>query len=141
MLRLIVGRVGRDHVPQQACRRAGTGGLAVGACPPRPSRAWGSTVARGEIVGLAGIAGNGQREFLRALAGLEAASGDGEPGRGALSLGNPVAAQRGGIAYMPADRHGEGLLMALSVRENATLSSLPRYASNGWSAAEPRWQR
>ncbi len=42
-----------------------------------------------------------------------------------------MAAQRGGIAYMPADRHGEGLLMALSVRENAALSSLPRYAANG----------
>jgi ribose transport system ATP-binding protein len=32
---------------------------------------------------------------------------------------------------MPADRHNEGLFMALSVRENATLSSLTRYASNG----------
>ena len=88
-------------------------------------------MAPGEIVGLAGIAGNGQSEFLRALAGLEPASGAGQPRRAALSLGNPVSAQRGGIAYMPADRHGEGLLMALSVRENATLSSLGRYASNG----------
>ncbi|MEO8668257.1 MAG: ATP-binding cassette domain-containing protein [Bauldia sp.] len=75
-------------------------------------------VRPGEIVGIAGVEGNGQRDFLRALAGLEAASGavtvDGKPVR----LSDPVAAQAGGIIYLPGDRHAEGLFLSLSIREN-----------------------
>jgi ribose transport system ATP-binding protein len=89
------------------------------------------TVQPSEIVGLAGIAGNGQSEFLRALAGLESASGEARLGDRELKLGRPAAARRAGIAYLPADRHNEGLLMSLTVRENASLSALPRYATRG----------
>ncbi|HLI58690.1 MAG TPA: ATP-binding cassette domain-containing protein [Solirubrobacteraceae bacterium] len=131
MLRLIVGReVSATFPEKRGARKAGEGlrvsGLSNGAFSEVDL-----VVRPGEIVGVAGIAGNGQSEFLRALAGLEPAKGevtlDGRP----LRLGNPVAAQRGGVAYMPADRHGEGLLMGLSVRENATLASLPRYVRGG----------
>ena len=131
MLRLIVGRSVETTFPGKHDGAVSDGGLAVENLSNHAFKGVGLAVAPGEIVGLAGIAGNGQSEFLRALAGLEPASGEVSLGGRTLSLGNPVAAQRGGIAYMPADRHGEGLLMALSVRENATLSSLPRYASRG----------
>ena len=131
MLRLIVGRAVETTFPGKHDGDVAPGGLAVQNLSNHAFRGVGLEVGPGEIVGLAGIAGNGQSEFLRALAGLEPASGDVSLGGRRLSLGNPVSAQRGGIAYMPADRHGEGLLMALSVRENATLSSLPRYATNG----------
>ena len=85
-------------------------------------------VARhGEIVGLAGIVGNGQSEFLRALAGLRPATGrielDGE------RLGGRALV--GATAYMPADRHAEGLLPAMSVRENAAVGALPSFARGG----------
>ena len=89
------------------------------------------TVRPGEIVGIAGIAGNGQSEFLEALAGLVPAAGEIQLGTTTLSLGNPVAARSAGVAYLPADRHGEGLLMTLSVRENAALSALRQFAR--WS--------
>jgi ribose transport system ATP-binding protein len=131
MLRLIVGRAVETTFPDKHGDAVSSGGLTVQNLSNHAFKGVGLEVAPGEIVGLAGIAGNGQSEFLRALAGLEQASGEVSLGGRKLRLGDPVAAQRGGIAYMPADRHGEGLLMALSVRENATLSSLPRYATNG----------
>jgi len=84
-----------------------------------------------EIVGLAGIAGNGQSEFLRALAGLEPATGDVRLGDVELKFGRPNAAREAGVAYLPADRHNEGLLMSLSVRENAALAALPQFSRLG----------
>jgi ribose transport system ATP-binding protein len=89
------------------------------------------SVHPGEIVGLAGIVGNGQSEVLRALAGIESATGDVTLAGARLSLGNPKAARAAGVAYLPADRHSEGLLMSLSVRENAALSALRRFARSG----------
>jgi ribose transport system ATP-binding protein len=84
-----------------------------------------SLVARhGEIVGIAGAVGNGQGSLLRALAGLS-------PFTGTVSVG-PVpygsAELRARSAYLPADRHREGLMMTLSVRENSAVSSLRRFA-------------
>jgi ribose transport system ATP-binding protein len=88
-------------------------------------------VPGGEIVGLAGIDGNGQSEFLRALAGLESATGSVELAGRPLRLGRPDAARAARVAYLPADRHNEGLLMSLTVRENASLAALPRFARHG----------
>jgi ribose transport system ATP-binding protein len=89
------------------------------------------SVNPGEIVGLAGIEGNGQSEFLRALAGLERASGKAELGVRRLTLGNPDEARKAGVTYLSANRHSEGLLMRMSVRENAALSALPHFARHG----------
>jgi ribose transport system ATP-binding protein len=89
------------------------------------------TVRRGEIVGLAGIAGNGQSDVLRALAGLVPASGSVALNGSPLPLDAPDRSWQQGVAYLPADRHGEGLLMTLSVRENVALSALPQLARFG----------
>ncbi|MFM8350382.1 MAG: ATP-binding cassette domain-containing protein, partial [Actinomycetales bacterium] len=74
-------------------------------------------VRRGEILGVAGVVGNGQSSFMAALAGLSKATGS------ILINGNPVSDSdlRQRAAYMPADRHQEGLMMSLSVRENAAV--------------------
>jgi ribose transport system ATP-binding protein len=88
-------------------------------------------IAPGEIVGLAGIAGNGQTEVLRALAGLERASGVVRLHGETLKLGSERRSRAAGISYLPSDRHNEGLMLNLSVRENASLSSLGRYARGG----------
>jgi ribose transport system ATP-binding protein len=79
--------------------------------------------ARGEIVGISGIVGNGQSELLRALAHLE-------PFTGSIRTNNvddEGKERRRYAAYMPADRHREGLMMTLSVRENAAVSALHRF--------------
>jgi len=95
-------------------------------------------VRPGEIIGIAGIEGNGQREFLRALAGLH-------PGKGRiLAGGKPVrpgdagSAHAAGILYVPRDRHREALL-PLSVGENIGLAALARFAVAGFM--RPRQER
>jgi ribose transport system ATP-binding protein len=89
------------------------------------------SLAAGEIIGIAGISGNGQAEFLRALAGLEKATGTVRLGGQSLKLGKPGQASAAGVAYLSSDRHEEGLMMNLSIRENASLSSLGQRASGG----------
>ena len=85
----------------------------------------------GEIVGLAGVEGNGQRELLRALAGLLPSSGDlqvsGQPVTGLT----PAAASARGIVHLPGDRHTEGAFLPLSVRENVSALILPRLSRWG----------
>jgi ribose transport system ATP-binding protein len=81
------------------------------------------TAQTGEIVGVAGVVGNGQSELMAALAGLGRFDGSvrihSEP--------RTSKDQRDRAAYMPADRHREGLMMTLSVRENAAVVALKRF--------------
>src|SRR4029078_1830024 len=59
---------------------------------------------RGEIVGLAGIDANGQREFVRAVAGLGSISdGTAKINGRAVRLGAPDRAAANGIGYLPGD--------------------------------------
>lgn len=89
-------------------------------------------VRPGEIIGLAGIEGNGQRDVLRALAGLKRSSGvvrvDGET----VSVRSRRAGLRGGMGFLPGDRHREGILPELSVAENIELRNLPAVSAGGF---------
>ncbi len=81
-------------------------------------------VARGQIVGIAGVEGNGQSELMRALAGLQ-------PSEGAINLqGRPLKTKEllRAAAFMPSDRHTEGLAPGLTVRENASFAALDKFA-------------
>ncbi len=89
-------------------------------------------VRQGEVVGLAGIEGNGQREFLRALAGLNRSRGTVKVGGGAISIRTPTGARRAGVAYVPADRQGEGIVDTLNVSENLTMRTLGSHTSAGF---------
>ena len=80
------------------------------------------TARRGEIVGIAGVAGNGQSELLRALSGLERFSGEVVVG----DTSHTPKSLRANASYMTPDRHGEGLLSSLTVRENTVVSALER---------------
>jgi ribose transport system ATP-binding protein len=82
-----------------------------------------ATAERGQIVGLAGVVGNGQSALLRSLAGLEPFSGTVQVGGRALSSRDLLHR----AAFMAADRHSEGLAMSLSVRENAALAALKKF--------------
>ncbi|MBW4041825.1 MAG: ATP-binding cassette domain-containing protein [Acidobacteria bacterium] len=82
-------------------------------------------VPRGAIVGIAGVVGNGQTDLLRALAGLETF-------RGSIEVGGRSRSAKDLLhhaAYMPSDRHGEGLAMSLSVRENAAIAALRSFTT------------
>lgn len=80
----------------------------------------------GEIVGLAGIEGQGQRDVLAALAGLASVKGSVSVDGKAVSLSSPRTAASSGIRLVPNDRRSDGILSGLSVRENLTISSLPK---------------
>jgi len=80
------------------------------------------TAAEGEIVGVAGVVGNGQPALLRALAGRAASTGS-------VSVDGKRLSRRGllgSAAYMPAERLTEGLMLSLNVRENAAITALDR---------------
>ncbi|MDI3474632.1 MAG: ral nucleoside transport system ATP-binding protein [Thermococcaceae archaeon] len=93
----------------------------------------------GEVLGIAGVQGNGQRELAEALAGIRLPH-DGRiifEGRDVTSLG---AAERYklGIAYVP-DSRKVGLVGDMKIVENVILTNLPRVTSSGrimWDAAE-----
>ena len=88
-------------------------------------------VRKGEIVGIAGAEGNGQVQFLRALAGIEHATGDASCDGRRLDMRSPIAPLRAGVVLLSGDRRGEALFPALSVRANATVQVLRRLARVG----------
>jgi ribose transport system ATP-binding protein len=91
----------------------------------------------GEIVGLAGVEGNGQRSFLRALAGMSPANGSMRVAGSPVRLGRPSRIRGAGVIHLPGDRHREGVMLDLSVRENILLLSL-REASVGGFVSRTR---
>lgn len=86
---------------------------------------------RGEIVGVAGAEGNGQVQFLRALGGIDPSNGTVTCGGKRIHLSTPPGAIRAGIIYLSADRKQESIFTALSVRANATLQVIRKYATFG----------
>lgn len=80
------------------------------------------TVHAGEIVGLAGVAGNGQTELLEVLGGMRHAEGALRVGGVPLALSGPRADGRArraaGIAHVPEDRQRQGLIMDFAAWEN-----------------------
>ena len=82
------------------------------------------TVRRGEIVAVAGVAGNGQRELAEAIAGMRPrTAGTVRVAGRRLKGGDAREAIGAGIAYVPEDRLGTGLAPGLSVADNVVLKS------------------
>jgi simple sugar transport system ATP-binding protein len=99
------------------------------------------SVREGEIFGIAGVDGNGQRELVEAITGLLA------PESGTIRFEGADVSDRSrreridaGMSYIPEDRQEQGLVMDYDLVENAILGSqhAPPYARNGridWDAA------
>jgi ribose transport system ATP-binding protein len=88
-------------------------------------------VEKGEILGIAGAEGNGQVQFLRALAGVERPSGTASCNGHELNTKSPLAALRAGVVLLSGDRAGESLFPVLSVRSNTTIQVLHRLGRLG----------
>lgn len=89
-------------------------------------------VAPGEILGIAGVEGNGQTELVEAIAGLRA------PSAGTVRIGTQdVSALRvrqradAGLAHVPEDRHRRGLVLDYSVADNLVLGLQHHFARRG----------
>ena len=94
----------------------------------------GFTLRPGEILGLGGLDGQGQRELLLALFGvLRGVTGeirvDGHP----AALGGPsdAKAARNALALIPEDRKTEGLMLPMSVSDNLSFANLDRLSRRG----------
>jgi ABC-type uncharacterized transport system ATPase subunit len=84
-------------------------------------------VRAGEILGIAGVQGNGQTELCEALMGLRpAAAGTVALGGRDLTRATPRTRLRAGIAYVPEDRTEDGLVGSFSVAENLVLDMYDR---------------
>ncbi len=120
--------------------------------PPKPLRppaapavlevrdlSWGDSLAGislavrpGEIVGLGGLDGQGQRELLLALFGvLRGVSGAVLVGGEPAAAGGPHGAAAQGVALIPEDRKTEGLMLPMTVGENLSFASLGRLSHGG----------
>ena len=84
-------------------------------------------VRAGEVLGIAGVQGNGQSELVEAITGLRAAQ------RGSVRLlghdmtgATPRAVAEAGVSHVPEDRHRHGLVLSYSIADNLVLSSYYR---------------
>jgi ABC-type uncharacterized transport system ATPase subunit len=87
------------------------------------------SVRAGEIVGLAGVQGNGQDELVQCIAGMR------RPVSGTVAISgtssdhsDPFTRRDLGLAYVPADRHRVGLSLTSQVWENMTVGHLPEFS-------------
>ncbi|MFF5840147.1 sugar ABC transporter ATP-binding protein [Streptomyces massasporeus] len=97
------------------------------------------TVRRGEVVGLAGSSASGKIELAETFTGLHTPTGgtarlDGAP----LPFGDVRRALEAGVAFVPRDRHDQGLVFGMSIGDNATLSVLDRLGRFGFVGTERR---
>jgi simple sugar transport system ATP-binding protein len=84
-------------------------------------------IRAGEILGIAGVAGNGQDELVEALYGLRRPSGGSVTLRDAKVTGrSPRAMNEAGVGYVPADRQRFGLVLPFPVADNIVLTSYYR---------------
>jgi simple sugar transport system ATP-binding protein len=90
----------------------------------------------GEIVGLAGVQGNGQDELIESIAGLR------RPASGRITIcghapapGDPRASRAAGLAYVPADRAHVGLSLPSAIWENMAVGHLAAFRRGPFLAA------
>ncbi|WP_158264403.1 ABC transporter ATP-binding protein [Nitratireductor sp. StC3] len=131
MTRHIVGEAASVAPPAAAVRAAAgapvldvTGLSAPAIAGSHPVRAVDLQVRSGEIVGMAGIAGNGQDEFIQCVVGLR------KPSSGAVGLNGRALAGRdnadfraAGLGYISPDRAHEGLAKSASIEDNVMAAS------------------
>ncbi|MCX5563001.1 sugar ABC transporter ATP-binding protein [Streptomyces sp. NBC_00038] len=90
-------------------------------------------VRAGEIVGLAGLVGAGRTELLEAVFGSRSSTGGEITVAGtAVRRHNAASSIGAGMALVPEDRKGAGLVLGMSVLDNATLPRLPDFSLAGW---------
>jgi ABC-type uncharacterized transport system ATPase subunit len=90
-------------------------------------------VRAGEIVGLAGVSGNGQRELAEAVAGLRASTSGSIRLEGTeLAGGGPSDARRAGLAYVPEERMRDGVIGDFTVADNLMLIDYRSRAYSRW---------
>ena len=133
LIELMVGRKLEAEFPKRATKVGAERLVVRGLSRGRAVRDVSLDVRRGEIVALTGLVGSGRTEVARMLFGAD------RPDRGHISvdgrelrLRSPRDAIRSGVCMLTEDRKTQGLVLALSVRENFGLPNLPRLSLAGF---------
>lgn len=93
---------------------------------------------RGEIVGIAGLVGSGRTELLESVFGVRAAEGKVTVDGKTIDAGSIRGAMNAGLALVPEDRKGTGLLIDSSVMCNTTLAGMATRPKSPWM--DRSWQ-
>ena len=81
-------------------------------------------IKKGEVTGFTGLLGSGRSECVRAIFGADHVTGGSVKKSGKdVKISRPLDAMKQGIAYLPEDRKGDGIIGSLSVRENIILAA------------------
>ncbi|UBU14504.1 ABC transporter ATP-binding protein [Nonomuraea gerenzanensis] len=83
-------------------------------------------IHKGEILGIAGVEGNGQSELIEAIMGIRPAQGRIELDSQDITTWSTLKRRESGIGYIPEDRHRQGLLLEASLWENRVLGHQTR---------------
>jgi len=89
-------------------------------------------IRKGEILGIAGLGGQGQHELVRAIIGsIKRDKGEIYRNNNLIKINSPSDAKAAGIGYIPDDRKQEGLILVRPVNENITLPSVQKRKRGG----------
>ena len=98
------------------------------------------TLHEGEILGVAGLQGQGQHEVFRVLAGLESSrAGTIEVDGRAVRISSPTRALSHGISFVAEERKAEGILPGLSTLANVSIASLRKATRLGFIAGKKEY--
>ena len=91
-------------------------------------------VHAGEIVGIAGVSGNGQQELMAALSGEDARAAPSAITLFGQPIGNhsPRRRRKGGLHFVPEERLGRGAVPTLSLAQNTLLTRTQHVSRSGW---------
>ncbi|MDB6168195.1 MAG: Ribose transport system, ATP-binding protein RbsA [Verrucomicrobia bacterium] len=132
LVRMMVGREVAELYPRRVPRSGETilrvAGLSAG---PRLARA-DFTLAKGEILGIAGLIGAGRTELVRAVFGLDACDDGVVTLEGSPPLRTTRANWRAGLGFLSENRKEEGLMLGLSIAENTALPKMAQFGRSGW---------
>jgi ABC-type sugar transport system ATPase subunit len=132
LIRMMVGRE-LNIAPRAVRRVAGEIVLAAEKLTTPKLREVSFELRRGEVLGIAGLVGSGRSELGAALFGIDRITGGTLRVQGELRAPrSPRDAMAGGIGLLPEDRRLQGLMMRMSVLENATLAVLPQISGLGF---------
>src|SRR5439155_1805797 len=79
------------------------------------------TIHKGEVLGIAGVEGNGQAELVEAIMGIRPSAGTVVLGEESISDAGTRKRREAGLGYIPEDRHRQGLLLDATLWENRML--------------------
>jgi ABC-type sugar transport system ATPase subunit len=142
IIRMMIGRQFNEAYPRALAPVAQEVALTVGGLEGRSIDPVSFELRKGEIVGVAGLAGAGQSEMLRLLIGADKSTG------GRIRVGEREGRLRGlaeawkrGLAYVPRERRSEGLVLSRAIHENITLPHLKRFSRGGFFLARGEERR